>query len=161
MAIFALEGRADLAAQVMHDEMQSVADAQDGHAGFENGGVGDWRVTVVHARRAAGKHDADGFQCLDFGDGDRAGKYDGEDVELADAAGDELRVLRPEIEDDDRLGVHVSVWQGAGGDVKNRKGTTRGVDVPLFESVKDAIDSHGNLMAGEVQHRAAAMGPGW
>jgi hypothetical protein len=104
---------------VMHDVMQAIADAEYGHAGLEERGVGDRSVVVVDARGAAGEHDADGFQSQNFGDGGGAGKYDGEDVELADAAGDELGVLRPEIEDYDGLGVHVTVWQGAGWRVKN------------------------------------------
>jgi len=120
MAVLALERRAHFASQVMHDEVQAVADAENGHAGFEHSGVGDRRVVIVDARRAAGEHDADGFQGQNFGDGGGAGKYDGEDVELADAAGYELGVLRSEIEDYDGLGVHVTVWQGVGWDVKNR-----------------------------------------
>jgi hypothetical protein len=44
-----------------------------------------------------------------------AGKHDGEDIQLANAAGDELGILRSEIEDYDCLGVHNSVWQGWGG----------------------------------------------
>jgi hypothetical protein len=39
-------------------------------------------------------------------------------VLFADTPGNELGVLRAEVEDDDCLGVHVSVWQGAGRDVK-------------------------------------------
>ena len=120
MAIFALQGRAHFAAKVMHDEVQPVADAEDGDAGLEEGWVGDRRVMVVDARRAAGENDADGLQSLDFGDRGGAGKYDGEDVELTNAAGNELGILRPEIEDYDCLGVHILVWQGAGGDVKKR-----------------------------------------
>jgi hypothetical protein len=37
---------------------------------------------------------------------------------LADAAGDQLRVLRTEIEDDDCLGGHVFSVAGRGRDVK-------------------------------------------
>jgi hypothetical protein len=59
------------------------------------------------------------MESFDFSERSGAGKHHGEDIELANAAGDELGVLRAEIEDDDCLGVHVLVWQGAGRDVKN------------------------------------------
>jgi hypothetical protein len=51
----------------------------------------------------------------EFRERHRAGQHDGKDILLADAAGYELGVLRAEIEDDNCLGVHVSVWQGRGG----------------------------------------------
>ena len=106
MAVFALGRGAHLAAHVMHDEMQSVADAEDRRIELEQRGVGCRRVGVVHRRRAAGEDEADGLVGLDFSDGNRAGEHDGEDVLFADAAGDQLRILRAEVEDNDCLGVH-------------------------------------------------------
>ncbi len=42
-----------------------------------------------------------GFERADLFERSGAGEDDGEDVELADAARDELGVLRAEVEDDD------------------------------------------------------------
>ena len=61
-----------------------------------------------------------------------ARQHHGENILLADAPRDELRVLRPEIEDYDCLGVHVTVWQGAGERVKNQRlGLAPHEDQPL------------------------------
>jgi hypothetical protein len=65
-------------------------------------GVGGRRVGVVDRRRAAGEDDAERLVGLNFVERRRAGQHDGEDVLLADAARDELRILRAEIEDDER-----------------------------------------------------------
>ena len=102
----------------MHDEVQPIADAQHGDAEREQFGVGCGGVGIVDGRWTAGEDEADGLEGLDFDEGHRAGEHDGEDVLLADTAGYELGVLRAEIEDDNCLGVHVSVWQGVGRDVK-------------------------------------------
>ena len=64
------------------------------------------RVGFVDGRRAAGEDDAAGDVALDFFQRGGAREDDGEDVLFADAARDELRVLRAEVEDDDRLGFH-------------------------------------------------------
>ena len=95
---------------MMHDVLQSVADAEDGQAEREDGGIGGRRVGVVDGAGAPGEDDADGVVRADLVDGRGAGKDDGEDVLLADAAGDELGVLRAEVEDDDRGCVHSTVY---------------------------------------------------
>ncbi len=66
----------------------------------------------------ARKNDAERLQCLNFLEGRRAGQHDGEDVQLAYAPRNQLRILRTKIENYDCLGVHSLVWQGQGGDVK-------------------------------------------
>ena len=95
-------GGADSAAEMVDDELQSVADAEDWEAEREDCGVGGRRVGVVDRAGAAGEDDADRVVRVDLVDRRGAGKDDGEDVVFADAAGDELGVLRPEVEDDDR-----------------------------------------------------------
>ena len=102
VAIFAFIGGADSSAEVMDDVLESIADAEDGEAESEDGGIGRWGVGVVDRAGASGENDSDGMVRLDFVDGGGAGKDDGEDVLFADAAGDELGVLRAEVEDDDR-----------------------------------------------------------
>ena len=127
VAVFAFAGGAYSSAEVMDDVLQAVADAEDGEAEVEDGGVGGWRVGVVDGAGAPGEDDSDRMVRLDFVDGGGAGKDDGEDVLFADAAGDELGVLRAEVEDDDRRengresggengrSVHSLVCQGVGG----------------------------------------------
>ena len=106
VAVLAFVGRADFAAQLVHHELQAVADAEHRQAEMQHAVVGGRRVGVVDRGRAAGQDDARGRVALDFVQRSGAGKHDGEDVLFADAAGDELRVLRAEVEDDDRLGFH-------------------------------------------------------
>ena len=87
---------------MMDDVLQSVADAEDGEAEGEDGGIGGRRVGVIDRAWASGEDDADGVVRVDFVDRGGAGKDDGEDVLFANAPGDELGVLRAEVEDDDR-----------------------------------------------------------
>ena len=77
------------------------------------------RVGVVDRRRASGEDDACGRVALDFFQRSGAGQDDGEDVLFADATRDELRVLRAEVEDDDRLGFHYLLCQRTGEDSNN------------------------------------------
>ena len=118
MSIFALERRAHPSAQVVHNEVQPVADAEGGHAERENSWVGGRGVRVVNRRRTAGKNQSDGFVGLNLPQGRRARQHYRENVLFADAARDELRILRAEIEDNDGLSVHAPVWQGGRRDVK-------------------------------------------
>jgi hypothetical protein len=90
----------------MRDELQAVADAERGQAEFEDGGVGGRRVGVVDRAGSSGEDETEGLLGANLFDGCSAGKDDGEDVLLADAARDELGVLRTEVEDDDRGSVH-------------------------------------------------------
>ncbi len=91
----------DLAAEVVHDELQPVADAEDGDAEREHGGIGGGSIGVIDRARAAGEDDAQRIERAELIERRGAGKHDGEDVELADAARDELGVLRTEVENDD------------------------------------------------------------
>ena len=90
----------------MDDEMQSIADAQHRHAEIEQLWVGGGRVRIVDGRRPAGEDEAERLERFDFGEGRGAGQHDGEDILLANAPRDQLRVLRTEVEDDDCLGGH-------------------------------------------------------
>ena len=51
--------------------------------------------------------------------GNRAGKHDGKNVQLANTPRNELRILRAEIKNNDGLGVHLPVWQDPRRTVKN------------------------------------------
>ena len=58
-----------------------------------------------------------GLMRLNFAQRRRAGQHHGEDILLADAARNQLRILRPEVQDDDCLGVHASSVSGGAGAV--------------------------------------------
>ena len=122
MSVFALRRRPHLAAQVMHDVVQSVAHAQRRNAHRQHARVCIRRVGVVHRRRPARKNQSDRFVGFDLAQQRSARQHHGKNILLADAARDQLRILRSEIEDDDGLDVHAPVWQGAGSGVKNRSG---------------------------------------
>ena len=51
---------------MMDDEMQAIADAEHGHAQFEQARVGSRRVGVVDRRRPAGENDAEGIAVPGF-----------------------------------------------------------------------------------------------
>ncbi len=122
MAVFAERSGLHLAAEVVNDEVQSVADAEDGDVELEEVWIGSGRVGVVDGGRAAGEDYAEGIMGLDVAERNRAGQHDREDVELSDAPGDELGVLRSEVEDYYCLGVHPLVWQGERRDVNSNCG---------------------------------------
>ncbi len=102
VAVFAFVGGAYFAAEVMDDVLESIADAEGGQAEREDGGVGGRGVGVVDGAGASAEDEADGVVRIDFRDRRGARQDDREDVVFADPAGDELGVLRAEVEDDDR-----------------------------------------------------------
>lgn len=97
----------DDAAELLDEELHPVADAEDGDAvllgvaeeavGEGGGGVG------VDGVGAAGEDDGAGAEVGDGGEGGGAGDAEGEDGELADAAGDEVGVLGAVVEDEDEV----------------------------------------------------------
>ena len=90
----------------MRDELAAVADAKDGDAAREDGGVCEGCAGLVNAVGAAGEDKADGLhrkQLLKRG----VVRFDlAVDIALAHAARDELVVLAAEVKDDYGL----SVW---------------------------------------------------
>jgi len=103
VAVFAVGALGDFAAEEVALELDAVADAEDGDAQLEEGGVGHRCVFGEHAARATGEDDANDAVCLQLRGG-RAEVVDfGEDLALADAAGDDLGVLGTKIEDGDDL----------------------------------------------------------
>ena len=64
LAVLALGGAADAAAQQVHHELAAVADAQHRHAPAEDLGVDGGRILQIDAVGAAGEDDALGFFAL-------------------------------------------------------------------------------------------------
>ena len=107
VAVLAVRGAIDGAAEELGHELQAVADAKDRNAEVEHGAVDERRAGLLDAEGASGKYDPARLEGADLLHGHRAGMDLAVDVQLANAAGDELRVLRTEIEDEDLLGVQV------------------------------------------------------
>src|SRR5262249_13433368 len=95
----------DLAAGEVIGELHAVADAEHGNAEVEDFRIAGRRPLLVDAGRPARQDDAARLQ-LAHPFGRDAGPHElAEDVLLAHPPGDELSVLRAEVEDQDALSV--------------------------------------------------------
>ena len=97
----------------------AVAKAQDGKAQVKDGGIDRRSVLGIHGSRAAGKDERRGVHLANLVGRDVAGDDLGIHVEVADATGNELTVLRTKVEYEDLCGsllIHgsPSCWRGAG-----------------------------------------------
>src|ERR1017187_8974182 len=91
----------DVAAGEMIGELQAVADAQDGNAQIEEFRIAGRRPRFVNAGRPAREDDAASLQPAYPLGGDVGADELAEDVLLAHPPGNELGVLRAEVEDQD------------------------------------------------------------
>lgn len=103
-AVLTGAGVVDRAAEGLRHQLEAVAHAEDRDAGLEQGAVEGRRARFVHRRGAAGEDD--GRRVLGEHLVDRHGTRDdlAVDPRLADTAGDELGVLRAEVDDQDGVG---------------------------------------------------------
>ena len=101
VSVLALVARADFATELVGHQVQAVADTKNGQAEMQDLFVHRGCIGFVDRRRASGEDDAGGRVTLDFFQRSGAGEDDGEDVLFADAARNELRILRAKVEDDD------------------------------------------------------------
>ena len=110
-AILLLVSDADVAAEALNEELEAVADAEDGDAiGLgpleeavgEGGGVGG-----VDGVGPAGENDDGGVEVGDGGERGGAGDAEGEDGEATDAASDEVGVLGTVVENENQVRFHV------------------------------------------------------
>ena len=101
LAVLGDVGVGDLAAQRAGHQLLAVADAEDGDAELEDGRVHGRGALGVDRGRAAGEDDPGRLAGADLVGADGAGHDLAVDVGLADAAGDQLGVLRPEVHDED------------------------------------------------------------
>ena len=104
----------NFAAELVRHELQSVADAEHRNAEMQHALIGGWRVVIVNRAWASGQDDAGRIVLLHFRQRGGTGEDYGKDVLFADAARNELGVLRAEVEDDDRLSVHYLLCQRMG-----------------------------------------------
>ncbi len=101
-AVLPLAGLGDLAAELLRDHLEAVADAEHRHPELEDGRVEAGRARLVDAGRAAAEHDADRVLRGDLGRRHGVRHDLAVHVRLADPAGDQLRVLRAEVDDEHR-----------------------------------------------------------
>ena len=82
----------------------AVAEAQDGKAQVKDGRIDGRSVLGIHGSRAAGKDERRGVHLANLVGRDVAGNDLGIHVEVADATGNELTVLRTKVEYEDLCG---------------------------------------------------------
>ena len=100
-AVFAAVGRDDVTAELERHHLGPVADAQDRDTAGPHGRVRTGCIRVVDRHRAARQDDRPRAAALELLERGVVGQELRVDVELADAAGDELGELAAEIEDRD------------------------------------------------------------
>ena len=103
MAILALVGRAHLATQRVHHELQPITDAEHGHAQFEHARIGGGSIFVVHRPGRPRQNDSSRRIALHLIKLGRTRQHDGKNILFADATRDQLGILRAKIENDDGL----------------------------------------------------------
>ena len=103
-AVLAHLGVADLATERHGRNLMAVAEAQDGKAQVKDGGVDGRSVLGIHRCRTAGKDERGGVHLANLVGRDVAGNDLGIHVEVADATGNELTVLRTKVEYEDLCG---------------------------------------------------------
>ena len=110
MAVLALGAGTDFASELVRDEVQAVADAEHRQAECEHAIIG-WRsVMIVNGRGSPAQNNAGRPVALDFTQRGGAGQDDRKYFKFADAARNELRVLRAEVENDDGLFFHEQLF---------------------------------------------------
>ena len=100
-AVLAQAGVGDLSSELLGHHLEAVADTQGRHPELQHAGVERRRARLVHRRRPARQDQRDGVFGLDLGGRDGVRHDLAVDTRLADAARDQLRILRAEVDDED------------------------------------------------------------
>jgi hypothetical protein len=101
----------------MRNELKAVTDAQQGDPLLQDARVCRRSIGIVDRARTTGKDQTSRSIGTDLLQRRSAGQHNGKNTHLPDPAGDQLRVLRAKIEDDNglvlglRVGRHVLVCQ--------------------------------------------------
>ena len=91
----------DFASERLRHRLHAVTNPKHGNAKLEDGRVQSGRVGLVDAGGTARQHDSDGITGRNLGHGHVVGNQLGQHAPLANAPSDQLRVLSPEVKDDD------------------------------------------------------------
>jgi hypothetical protein len=100
---------ADIPTKVVGEELHAVADAENGDTQVEDVGGEGRRTVVIDAAWATRKDDCAWGEGTDAIGGGVPREDFGVDACFADTPHDQARVLRPVVENDDRLAVRVGV----------------------------------------------------
>src|SRR6202789_494660 len=96
---------------MMSEKLQAITDAEDRESQGQHAGISGRCVRVINGAGTSGEDQSDGVMRSDFSDRSATGKDYREDILLSYAARYELGVLAAKIQDDDRGGIHVLVFQ--------------------------------------------------
>ncbi len=103
-AVLALPGLGDLAAEITRNQLRAVTDTEERHARVVHRSVDVGRAGHVHRGRTTRQDDRPRLACQHLRDRHRARNDLAVDVQLAHTTRDQLRVLRPEVDDEDEVG---------------------------------------------------------
>ncbi len=103
LAVLGLAGVDHRPAGEVGEELMAVADAEDGNPGLDDAGIDPVGVGGVHRGRSPGEDEPGGTPGPHLGGGDVTSHDLRVDVGLPHPAGDQLGVLGPEVDDQDRL----------------------------------------------------------
>ena len=142
----------DLAAERFAGELHAVADAEDRDAEPKKFDVALRRAGFVDAARTAGEDDPFGRDLAESGGRDVVADDFAVDLLFADAAGDELRVLRTEVEDDD-LFIDQATRRGSRGGGSGTGGHRRVSQAQEVALTKKARRSGKRRRAGREDYR--------
>jgi len=104
-AVLVIVGLLDQAAQPMGEQLQPVTDPEHRYAEVDDAGVDVGSADVEHARRASGEDDSRWIPRAHFLELDHRGMDLAVDALLADTAGNQLGVLRSEVEDENPVAL--------------------------------------------------------
>ena len=93
------------------EKLQAITDTEDRESQGQHAWISGRCIRVINRAGTSGEDQPDGMMRSDFSDGSSAGEDYREDILLSYAARYELSVLAAKIQDDDRGGIHVLVFQ--------------------------------------------------
>src|SRR5579859_682047 len=100
-AIFTALRLFHLAAERVGDPLHTVANSKDRQAHGEDARIAFWSIRIIDGAGAARKNQADGFEFANLAKGGCAWENSGEDLLLANATRNQLRILAAEIQHHD------------------------------------------------------------
>ena len=120
--VFGLVGLFNTPAELAHDQLLAVANAQDRNPEIKDCDVDVGRTLIVHARRPAAKHNARRTPCLNVSARHSGRKDLAVDALFANAPRNQLRELRTKIQDQDAIASVLDFFAaslGSGGGLRH------------------------------------------
>src|SRR5919109_1754802 len=103
--VFALSGTGHAAAKLMGEQLHPITNPQQRDAGIERRWVGEWCAIAVHAGWPAGENQRSWMAGLDAFPGRRSRDQFAIDARFPHPAGDQLAVLRAEVQHQHQLRI--------------------------------------------------------